>query len=152
MRSQYIKIRNLDPFVVKTAYTIRVKPWWLLWVIFFSGVVLVTFRSYTAGIALPLLILTLFCLFVMPDRILVQFTPDYMIMYNRQDKNEATLIYYDEIVQWQYEYHRSSDTFVVTLKDGSSQSVDMFAKYAISRPMKMFSPFKENKYASRKSL
>lgn len=151
MQSQYIKLRNLDPYVLKTAYAVRVKPWWLLWVIFFSGIILVTLRSYTAKIAVPLLILTLFCLLVMPDRVLVQFGDSYLIMYNRQERNEATLLYYDEIVNWHYEYHRSCDTFVVTMKDGTTHAVDMYSKLAVQRQMKLYAPFKEVK-KGRKGL
>lgn len=151
MRSQYIKTRNIPDTVRKNAHTVRVKPWLTLIGIFVIGVVVVAMHSYTVGIALPLMILTLFSLLAMPDRILIQFTPEYMLMYNQHDRSECAMIYYEDVVSWQYEYHRSSDLLVVNLVDGTSQSVDMYGRYAISRFMKMYLPYKEVKSVRRKN-
>lgn len=151
MKSQYIKTRNIPETVRKNAYTVRVKPWWLLIILFVVGIVLVAARSYTIGIALPIMILTLFCLLGMPDRILVQFMPEYVLLYNRQNRDECAMIYYDEVVSWQYEYHGSCDLLVFTLTDGTTESVDMYGRYAVSRYMKLYLPHKEVKTARRKS-
>lgn len=151
MRSQYIKIRNIPEEVRKNAYTVRVKPWWLLIILFVLGIILVAARSYTIGIALPIMILTLFCLLGMPDRILMQFMPDYVLLYNCHNRDECALIYYSEVVSWQYEYHRSSDLVVLNLVDGTSQSVDMYGRYAVSRYMKMYLPHKEVRTSRRKN-
>jgi hypothetical protein len=151
MRSQYIRTRNIPDSIRKNARTIRVKPWGLLVGLFVLGIVVVAMRSYTVGIALPILILTLFSLLGMPDRILIQFTPDYMLVYNRHDRQECTMIYYEDVVSWQYEYHRSSDLLVFNLTDGTSEAVDMYSRHAISRCMKTYLPHKEIRTNRRKS-
>lgn len=150
MRSQYIKIRNIPEAVIKSARTVRVKPWGLLIGLFLLGSVLIAVRSYTLGVAVPIMVLTLFSMVAMPDRILVQFASDYLIMYNRQDRSECTILYWDEILSWQYEYHRSSDLLVVELTDGRTESVDMYSKFSIRRYMEAYAPGKEVKSVRRK--
>ncbi|MCI1364091.1 MAG: hypothetical protein LKG62_09170 [Solobacterium sp.] len=148
MKSQYIKIRNVPDEVRRNAASIRVKPWWLLFICLVIGIALLIWKPYMFGIALPMVILTVFALTVMPDRILVQFGSQYMLMYNRSDRSECTMIYYDEIVSWHYEYHRSCDQVIVELVDGSSESVEMYSRMRIRNMMNLYAPGKEMKRSS----
>ena len=114
-------------------------------VILVAGIVMLILKSYMIGISLPLIILTLFAILGMPDRILVQFADDYLVMYNRSDKNECTIVYWDEIVSWHYEYHHACDKLVVSLVDGSTESVDMYSKRSIAKQMAQYASGKEKK-------
>lgn len=143
MKSQVIKTRNIPADVLKSAYAVRVKPWALLLVTLFAGVAILIVKSYMIGLALPLVILTLFAILVMPDRVLVQFAPEYMIMYNRKDREECTLVYWEEIVSWAYEYHGSCDYLAVTLTDGSTEMAEMYSRRSIRRYMKLYAKNKE---------
>ena len=76
MKSQYIKIRNVPEEIRKKSVAVHVKPWVLLDLCLAVSIALLIIRSYMAGVVLPIIILTVFALVVMPDRILVQFTPE----------------------------------------------------------------------------
>ncbi len=144
MKSQTIKIRNL-PTTSKTIYTVCVKPKGILIFLMFLGLV-VSFRSsYYSSTLVCLVMIPMFALCFMPDRELVRFTTDYLIMFNTRNRDQCSIIYWDEIVNWQYEWHPSSDLLVVNLVDGSSQSVDMFSKKSIIKYMNLFLPNKELK-------
>lgn len=145
MKSQVIKTRNIPGDVLKNAYAVRVKPWALLLVTLFAGVAILIVKSYMIGLALPLVILTLFAILVMPDRILVQFSPEYMILYNRKDREECTLVYWDEVVSWAYEYHGACDCLAVILTDGRTEMVEMYSRRSIRRYMKLYAKGKEIK-------
>lgn len=145
MKSQYIKIRNVPEEIRNKSVAIHVKPWVLLDLCLAVSIALLIIRSYMAGVVLPIIILTVFALVVMPDRILVQFTPEYLIMYNKEDRTECTLIYWDEIVSWKYEYHTSVDLLKVTTVDDNTESVEMYSKWGVRKFMNLYAPGKEVK-------
>ena len=86
----------------------------------------------------------------MPDRILIQFTPDYLVLYNHRDAETCTIIYWDEIVNWQYEYHPSVDKLLINLVNGTSESIEMYSRRAVARYMNQYAPDKEIKSVRRK--
>lgn len=145
MRSQYIKIRNVPEEIRKKSPAVHVKPWGVLYASMIVNSVLLIVRSYMISVALPLIILTLFAIIIMPDRILVQFTDKYLLLYNRPDRSECTLIYWDEIVSWKYEYHSSADLLVLSLVDGNSETVEMYSKRSIRKAMRQYAKDKEVK-------
>ncbi len=152
MKSQYIKIRNIPEEERKSATTIRVKPWYLLFVLLFLAFFSMLMKAYLLVLGAATFILTLFALLVMPDRILIQFMKDYMVLYNRADRDECTMIYYDEIVSWYYEYHRNSDLVVIEVLNFETQSVDMFSKRILRRYMRRYVPEKEKKSNRRRLI
>lgn len=91
----------------------------------------------------------LFSLFL-PDRTLVEFYPDFLVLYNQKDQDMAYLCMWQDIVQWRYEYHTAVDQVFVTLVDGSTQAVDMFSKPLFRRWMSLYAPGKEVKSARMK--
>ena len=144
MRSQIIKIRNI-PILPPVMKTVHVKPATSLMLVFIIGC-WITFRNtYSVIVGVAVMVVAMFAIIFLPDRILVQFTSDYMIMYNSRSRDECMLIYWDEIVSWQYEWHASIDELVVTLTDGSTQSAEMYSKASIYRAMNQFAPGKEKK-------
>ncbi len=144
MKSQMIKIRNL-PNNVQTIHSVCVKPKGILIALMFFGLV-VSFRSSIISSALVCLVMIpMFALCFMPDRELVRFTQDYLVMFNSRNRTQCMIIYWDEVVNWEYEWHPSGDLLIVNLIDGTSQSVDMFSKKSIYKYMNLFLPNKELK-------
>ena len=144
MKSQVIKIRNL-PISSKTFHSVCVKPKGILVFLLFIGLVVSFQSSYYSSTLVCLVMIPIFALCFMPDWELVRFTQDYLIMFNTRDREQCSIIYWDEILNWQYEWHPSGDLLVVNLIDGSSQCVDMFSKKSIYKYMNLFLPNKEIK-------
>ena len=144
MKSQVIKVKNLKSWAMAPK-AIRLKPITTLVVIAIGGACLLFSNTYLAGLGVCLMTVSLFSLLLLPDRKLVEFTPDYLIMYNQRDESMCTIIYWDEIVKWRYEWHATYDYLVVTLIDGSSERIEMYSKHSIARSMEYYAPNKEIK-------
>ncbi len=149
MRSQVIKVRNLPECTVQP-YTIHVKPVAALAITGIAGFALLITGTAAAGAGVILILVSVFSLLMMPDRRLIQFTPDYMVLYNHRDASVCTIIYWDELVTWQYNYHPAMDVLIVSLTDGSSQSIELFSKRTAARFLNMYAPGKEIKNVRRK--
>ena len=142
MKSQPIKVINL-PQTKESLPAIRVKPI-LIHVLFIVLAFWLIFSdSELTAAGIMLLVFPIFSLFVLPDRTLVEFSEQYMVMYNERDRERCMLIYWEDIVSWQYEWHQWADHFIVNLVDGSSCSVDMYSKRRISGWMEHYAPHKE---------
>ena len=139
-----IKIRNL-PELGALVKTIHVKPIPQLLAMMCIGVGCLFWNSVSAGIGVCLITLAVFSIWLLPDRVLVQCTPQYLVLYNSNDRTDCALIYWEDIVQWQYEWHASSDLLVIKLADGSSQSIEMYSKRSIAKFLYEFAPGKEVK-------
>lgn len=151
MKSQVIRCRNLpkDPKVYEKI--VNVKPIGLLLVTLFSGAIITLLKPYLAVMGISMIVLSLFCLIVMPDKELCRFTKEYLVLYNRHNKEECTLVYWDEIAAWHYEWYKTYDQVVLDLIDGSTEVQEMYSIYAIKKNMDMHIPGKNKKnYRSRK--
>ncbi|MBP3868008.1 MAG: hypothetical protein IKF60_09405 [Solobacterium sp.] len=148
MRSQVIKTRNLPAWKAPPRI-VHVKPVLLMILLGLLGIGFLFFQPL-AGIGAILIIVSVFSILVMPDRILIQFSPDYLVLYNHRDADTCTIIYWDEIVNWQYEYHPSMDRLTINLVNGSSESIELYSKRPIQYSMNQYAPGKEIKSARRK--
>lgn len=151
MKSQRIRIRNIpaDTAVIRR---VRVKPMAVIIVMLIMGIAMLFMKPYLLIASLTMIMLALFSLFVMPDRILCEFTDRYLILYNDHDRVHCWMIYYEDIVSWQYEWHPSIDTMVIHLVDGTSQSQDMYSLLSVYKYMHQYAPGKMKKYGGRKSV
>lgn len=145
MASRRIKIRNLIEENNLVEKTVHVKPTILLVIAMAVGGILITLRGYYLILGVALVLLALFGIIVMPDRILCQFTKDYLILYNYINKEECTMIPWDEIVSWKYEYHYNYDTLVLDLVDDTTERQEMYSKRSIKKYMQIYAPDKEVK-------
>lgn len=145
MKSQVIKSRNLPKDYKTYEKMINVKPIGLLIVTLISGVLITFLKPYLAMSGISMIVLSLFCLVVMPDKELCRFTKDYLVLFNRHHKDECTLVYWDEIVSWHYEWYKTYDKMVIELIDGSCEIQEMYSIYAIKKEMELHVPNKMKK-------
>jgi len=144
-----IKVRNL-PQWTEQPYSMHVKPVFALALMGLAGLVLLIMKNALSGIGVILVLLSVFSLLLMPDRLLLQVGSEYIVLYNHRDISECTIVYWDELVNWQYEYHKGFDILALSLTDGSTQTIELYSKRPIARFMNQFAPGKEVKNARRK--
>ncbi len=145
MKSQVIKSRNLPKDYKTYEKMINAKPIGLLIVTLFIGVLITFLKPYLAMSGISMIVLSLFCLVVMPDKELCRFTKDYLVLFNRHHKDECSLVYWDEVVSWHYEWYKTYDKMVVELIDGSCEIQEMYSIYAIKKEMEIHAPNKMKK-------
>lgn len=137
-----IRARNIPPAAGGRTLHIRVKPTGKLIIGLFIGIGLLFGPRRFSVVGMLLCSVCLFSFFL-PDRVLASFTPEFLILYNQKERDSVWICYWQEIVQWQYEYHRLNDRLIVTLVDGSTQGIEMYARYPIVWYMHKFAPNKE---------
>lgn len=145
MKSQVIKIRNLPQDPKFYEKIINVKPILLLFVMLLIGALISFLKPYMVMMGVSMIVLALFALIVMPDKELCRFTKDYLVLYNRHNKDECYLCYWDEIVSWHYEWNKTYDELVVDMIDGSTQVQDMYSYLSIKKYMEQHIPGKMKK-------
>jgi hypothetical protein len=83
----------------------------------------------------------------MPKVILMEFYSDYLVMYNKADKDNCVLIYYDEIASWHYVWGANRDYLCIELSDGSEEIIEAFSKSLFEGNMNRFLKDKHRKNA-----
>lgn len=136
MKSKELKVYNLpsDSFFISE---INAKPTILFLLIFFAGIISLFFdfpKLY--GVIISLAGLT--CICFMPRAVMVEFYNDYLILYNKADKNTCTIIYYDEVNSWYYTWGTSRDFLVIELLDGTQEKIEAFSKTIFEVNMSRF--------------
>ena len=74
----------------------------------------------------------------MPRVVLMEFYYNYMVLYNKANKSNCVLIYYDEVISWSYMRGANRDFLVVELMDGSEELIEGFSKTLFVSNMNRF--------------
>lgn len=109
------------------------------------GFLIIFINRPLALLGITMVLVSMFSLIVLPDRTLCEFSTTWMAVYNQHNRSECMMIYYDEIVSWQYEWHSSVDTLAICLVDDSTESIDVFGKKRIAKLLNEHIPGKEIK-------
>lgn len=143
MRSKHLKSYNIPSDQMSLSY-IDAKPNFIFLILFVVGAILLVNRNnYLYGTVI--LLSSIIGGFFLPRTILMVFYQDYLIMYNRADKDYCALLYYDEIVSWSYIRNRKNEYLSVELIDGSNETINGFSKTIFERNMKRFLKDKQKK-------
>ena len=81
----------------------------------------------------------------MPKVVLMQFFSDFLVMYNKADKNTCELIYYEDVVSWHYAWSANRDYLYIELKDGQTERIEAFSKTIFEYNMNRFLKAKHKK-------
>lgn len=149
MKSKEIRVRNLPKDDVPF-YVSNVKPTSFLIIAMIAGISFLWIRSYLQVIGVMVIMVSLFSLLMLPDCKLHEIHQDYIVLYNRHDKSECFIIYYEDIVSWHYEWNPSFDQLVISLVDGSVEKQEVYAKYRIEKWLNSLAPGKQAKKNHRK--
>ena len=143
MKSKALKTDNL-PEDREIEYRINAKPFILLGLIVVFGTGMMFYPSFVY-IGAAIAATGLFALLFLPSRILLEFSKDYVVVYHRVNQNECELIYYDEIVSYQYVRNPQSDYLVFELENGETIRVSCFGKTRVEMILNHYAKDKKKK-------
>ncbi len=149
MKTQTIRIRNL-PEYNGVEEKVHVKPIAFIIMMLLIGIVIAIIRSYLLLAGILLVLMALFALIIMPDKVICEFRDDYVILYNEREKTRCNMVYYEDVVSWQYEWYATVDKLVFNLVDGSSQIQEVYSKGSVKPYLDNHLPDKEIKKAKLK--
>lgn len=144
MKSQMIKIRNLPSFPV-VIDSISVKPILTLVLAIFAGILIIVVYPYLSYIGATLVAMATFSMLIMPDRKFMEITSDYAILYNCKDESYCKIVYWDEILSWQYHWHNDYDELIIELCDHSIEKISAYSRRRFTKYFKLYASGKEKK-------
>ena len=143
MKSKELKTYNL-PEDNQVIASIDAKPNVLFFILIMVGLFSFLLKIPSAyGI---ILILFSFCgLTYMPRVVLMEFYQEYMVAYNRADKSNCVLIYYEDVLSWHYHRGTQHDYLYIELEDGRSERIEGFSRTIFESNMNRFLKDKNRK-------
>ena len=146
MKSKEIKSYNL-PTDDEVLYHLEVKPYITLIAMLCLGIGIL---MYDVSYAVLLIGVSVYALLFLPSRVLLAFTKDYLIMQNKASRDDCVIIYYDEIVSWQYINTHRVDTLVIELIDGTVEKIECFNRIKVTNYMNYF--VKDKQLKTKRSI
>ena len=141
MNSKEIKAHNL-PKDRKVIYHMETKPYVMLFVLFGIGVITFYFNNVLAAVICATV---LYAILLLPSKVLLDFTENYLVMYNRPSKSDCIMIYYDEIVSWSYKKGNFEDELFIELIDGKVERIECFGRLKVRQLLTRYAPNKERR-------
>lgn len=136
MKSKELKTYNLPTnsyFITE----INAKPTLLFLFLILVGIISLLFNwSLVYGITLILVGMVGICF--MPRVVMMEFYNDFLVLYNKADKNTCELIYYDEVDSWHYTWSTTKDYLKIKMIDGSEEKIEAFSKTIFEVTMSRF--------------
>ena len=136
MKSKELKVYNLpsDDILVSR---IDAKPNMIFSLLIVVGIISFFFDiSFFYGITI--ISISVFAIIFMPRVTLMDFFQNYLVVYNKANKNTCVMIYYDEIVSWHYSWSTNRDYLYIELEDGTIEKVEAFSKTLFESNMNRF--------------
>ena len=108
MKSKTLKIRNI-PSGRLVFFRMNVKPTEVLVGILVVAILFLFMDAPFPTIGLIASTVVCFALVATPDRTLLDMNDEFMTFYSPKDSSECTILYWDEILKWQYVKQRQCD-------------------------------------------
>lgn len=147
MQTKELKVHNL-PYDRKINEVIDAKPYYLFIGIAVIGFI-ITFLKKGTIIGSSILIICLLALLFLPKRVLMEFSDDYLVMFNRASHDECLMVYYEDIVSWKYIRGIADDELEINLKDGSKATIEAFSRLVFENAMNHYVEEKRIKKAKK---
>jgi len=143
MKSKELKTYNLpkDDLLISS---IDAKPSFLFLLLTIFGILLLFFESFRLYGA-SILVITLITYLYLPKVTLMEFFQDYLVLYNRADNNTCVLVYYDEVVSWNYTWSANRDYLNIELQNSQKERIEAFSKTIFESNMNRFLKEKKKK-------
>ena len=143
MKSIEIKQYNLpqDRFLVDR---IDAKPNYLFGLLIIFGIFLLGYNTASL-FGFIVIAFGVACIVFMPNVVLMEFYDNYLVMFNKANKNTCFLVYYNEVASWYYSWSANKDFLNIELIDGSVIKIEAFSKPLFESKMNRFLKDKHKK-------
>ena len=137
MRSKVVRINSINENEI--ILQIKAKPELFLALMFILSFAILMINGY---IGFALMMITTYCFVFFPERRLIDFCEKYLIIYNDLNHEGCYMLYYDEIVSWQYVSTFNADKLVIALINNQVYETDIFNRRRTERILERFIPDK----------
>lgn len=144
MKSKILKIRNIPANHV-VFFRMNVKPTEILSAILLLSILFLFLDAPFPTIGLITCTVVCFALVATPDRTLLEMNEQFMVFYSPKDPSECAILYWDEILSWQYVKQRQCDHLKVELINGDLHDSEVYFDKRLIRMLNAHAPGKEKK-------
>ena len=148
MQTKELKVHNL-PYDRKIEQTLDAKPYTLFFILAIIGLI-ISFTKNGTIIGISLAVLSILALLFLPKRLLIEFSENYLVVYNRASHDECLMIYYEDIVSWNYIKGIAYDELEINLVDGSKANIEAYSRMAFESHMNHYVEEKRIKKTKKK--
>lgn len=145
MKSKELKTYNLPEDSMVLAQ-IDAKPNSLFGTMIIAGLFMLL-PSIPKIYGVVLILFSLGALIYTPRVVLMEFYNEYLVVYNRADKNKCVLIYYEDVLSWSYSRGANRDYLYIELDEGKQERIEAFSKTVFESNMNRFLKDKYRKFA-----
>lgn len=143
MESKKLLVNNIPDG--KIIQIIRAKPTNHLFILIAIAMILIVSETdeFIQLLGIMLFILAVFGLAFLPERKLISFYKNYMVVFNEVNRSFCNLLYYNEILSYRYIRGRKYDILAIEMVDGSIYEIPSFNKNMSISIMRQFAKDKE---------
>lgn len=149
MKSKTLKIRNI-PSGRLVFFRMNVKPTEVLIGILVVAILFLFMDAPFPTIGLIASTVVCFALVATPDRTLLDMNDEFMTFYSPKDSSECTILYWDEILKWQYVKQRQCDHLRVELINGDVFDSEVYYDARMIRLLNAYAQGKEKKVSRKR--
>ena len=144
MKSKTLKARNIPAGHV-TFFRMNIKPTEYLTAVLAVSVFFLFLDAPFPAIGLIACTVVCFALVATPDRTLLEMNDMFMTFYSPKDASECVILFWDEILVWQYVKHRQCDYLKVELINGEVYDSEVYYDRRMIRLLNAYASGKEKK-------
>ncbi|MBP3400009.1 MAG: hypothetical protein J6K75_09650 [Erysipelotrichaceae bacterium] len=149
MKSKTLKIRNI-PTGNPAFFRMNVKPIEYLTAILIVSIVFLFCDAPLPTVGLILCTVICFALVATPDRTLLEINELFIVFYSPKDSTECSILYWDEILTWQYQKQRQCDHLKIELINGDVYDSEVYHDMRLIRLLQTYAAGKEKKTSRRR--
>lgn len=149
MKSKTLKIRNIPAGHV-TFFRMNVKPTEFLSAILLVAIFFLFLDAPFPTIGLIACTVVCFALVATPDRTLLEMNDCFVTFYSPKDSSECSILFWDEILLWQYVKQRQCDHLKIELINGDVYDSEVYFDRRLIRLMNAYAPGKEKKMSRKR--
>ena len=144
MKSKTLKIRNV-PTDQLVFFRMNVKPTEYLTAILMIAIVFLFMDAPFPTVGMIMCTVICFALVATPDRTLLEMNDEFMTFFSPKDVSECSILYWDEILTWQYVKNRTCDHLRVEMINGDVHESEVYFDRRLIRLLNAYAYGKEKK-------
>jgi len=142
MESKKLLVKNIPGGKIEV--NISAKPTAYLFLFMIVGSLMIfTASSVYQLFGLVLVFISGYAIIFLPERKIMTFYKNYLIIFNEIDKDYCNLIYYNEILSYRYVKGHKFDMLIIELSDNRVYELQCFDKNKVLAFMKEYAKDKE---------
>lgn len=149
MKSKTLKVRNI-PAGRLVFFRMNVKPTEYLSALLVVMIMFLFMNAPFPTIGLIGSTVLCFALVATPDRTLLDMNEEFMTFYSPKDVSECAILYWDEILNWQYVKHRQCDHLKIELINGDVHDSEVYYDKRLIRLLNLYAAGKEKKTSKKR--